>query len=111
MLDTGRDDLDPARRLAVQAAELALLLGAADADRVGATDDLGLGSFAPFRLEIAAFGLHLGQGVERADERQVELVLDAMRDESAEPVVGVQHIGGRVVLDVVDHRVAELAED
>ena len=110
VLDSGRDDLDPARGLAVEAEELALLLGAADADRVGAADDLGLGALAPLGLEIAALGLHLGERVERADERQVELVLDAVADEAAEPVVGVQHIGGRVVLDVVDHGVAELVD-
>ena len=51
VLDARRDDLDLAGRLAVQPAELALLLGAADADRVGAADDLGLGTFAPLRLE------------------------------------------------------------
>src|SRR4029079_605638 len=52
VFDTGGDDLDLARRLAVEPQELTLLLGAADADRVGATDDLGLGAFAPLRLPV-----------------------------------------------------------
>ena len=90
MLDTGGDDLDAAARVAVQPAELALLLRAADADRVGAADDLVLGTLAPQRLEVAALGLDLGERVERADERQVELVLDAVGDDAAEPVVGVE---------------------
>ena len=33
-----------------------------------------------------------------------------MADETAEPVVGVQHIGRRVVLDVVDHGIAEVVD-
>ncbi len=40
----------------------------------------------------------------------IELVLDAVGDEPAEPVVGVQDVGRRIVLDVVDHGVAELVE-
>ena len=31
-------------------------------------------------------------------------------DEAAEPVVGVQHVGRRVVLEVVDHGIAELVD-
>jgi hypothetical protein len=93
MLHARGNDLDATLRVAVQAAELALLLGAADADGVGAGDDLLLGTMAPLRLQVAAFGLHLGQRVERADERDVELVLDAMRNQAAEEVVGVHHVG------------------
>ena len=111
VLDARGDDLDPPARIAVEAAELALLLGAADADRVGAVDDLGLGPLAPDRLRIAALGLDPGEGVERGDERQLELVLDAVRDEAAEPVVGVHHVGAGTVLEVVDHGVAELVDD
>ena len=70
VLDPRGDHLDPAGGVAVQPAELALLLGAADADRVGAPDDLGLGPLAPHRLGVAALGLHLGERVERRDERQ-----------------------------------------
>ena len=47
VLDGRRDDLDAPGRVAVEAAELALLLRAADADRVAAADDLGLGPVAP----------------------------------------------------------------
>ena len=82
VLDAGGDDLDAPGRVAVQPAELALLLGAADADRVGAADDLGLGALAPQRLEVAALGLDPGQRVERGDERQVELVLEAVADDA-----------------------------
>ena len=104
VLDAGRDDLDATLRVAVQAAELALLLGAADADGVGAGDDLVLGAVAPLGLVVAALGLHLGQRVERADERDVELVLDAVRDQAAEEVVGVHDVGRAIVLQVVDDR-------
>ena len=48
--------------------------------------------------------------MERADERQIELVLDAVADETAEPVVGVQHVGGRVVLEMIDHGITELGD-
>ena len=47
MLDARGDDLEPSLRVAVVEAELIGLLLAADADRVGAVDDLGLGAIAP----------------------------------------------------------------
>ena len=107
----GRDDLDAALRIAVQAAELALLLDAADADRVGARDDLGLGPVAPDRLGVAALGLHPGERVERRDERDVEDVLEAVGDDAAEPVVGVHDVGAAVGREVLEHAVGELVED
>lgn len=110
MLHARGNDLDATLRVAVQPAELALLLGAADADGVGAGDDLLFGTMAPLRLQVAAFRLHLGQRVKRADERDVELVLDSMRNQAAEEVVGMHHVGGRFVLEVVDDTVAELGE-
>ena len=89
VLDGRRHDLDRAGGVAVQAAELALLLRAADADGVAAADDLRLGPVPPRRLEVAALGLDPGQGVERRDERQVEVVLEPVADHAAQPVVAV----------------------
>ncbi len=93
MLDAGSDDLDAALRVAVQPAELAFLLGTADQDCVGAADDLAFGAVAPLGFEVAAFRLHSGERVKGADEGNVELMLQAMRDETAEEIVGVQHVG------------------
>ena len=45
------------------------------------------------------------------DEREVELVLEAVGGEAAEPVVGVQHVGREVAVEVVRHAVAELVDD
>ena len=92
VLDGRRDDLDAPGRVAVEATELALLLGAADADRVAAADDVGLGPVAPLRLEVAALGLDPGQRVERRHERDVEGVLEAVADHAAQPVVAVDDV-------------------
>ena len=96
VLDAGRDDLDPTLRVAVQPAELLLLLDAADADGVGAVDQLGLGAVAPAGFRVAALGLDPGQRVERRHERDVEGVLDAVGDDAAQPVVGVDDVGAAV---------------
>ena len=95
VLDGRRDDLDAPGRVAVQAAELALLLRAADADGVAAADDVGLGPVAPRRLEVAALGLDPGQRVERRHERHVEGVLEAVPDDAAQPVVAVDDVDAR----------------
>ena len=91
--------------------ELLLLLDAAHADRVGAVDDLRLGTITPLRLGVAPFGLDAGEGVERRDERDVELVLDAVRRNSAQPVVGVNDVGAAVRPEVIEHPVGELVDD
>ena len=90
-------------RVAVQPAELLLLLDAADAHGVGAVDQLGLGAVAPTRFGVAAFGLDPRQGVERRHERDVEHVLDAVRDDAAQPVVGVHDVGPAGGGDVGEH--------
>ena len=110
VLDAGGDDLEPTSRIAVVAAELVGLLVAAHADRVGAVDDLGLGTITPVGFEVAAVGLHPGERVERRDERQVELVLESVADEAAEPVVGVDHIGSVVAGEPVEHPSTELVD-
>ena len=69
VLDGRRHRLDDPVGIAVQTAELTLLLRTADADGVAAADHLGLGTVAPLRLEVAALGLDPGEGVERRDER------------------------------------------
>jgi hypothetical protein len=111
VLHTRSDDLDAAARVAVQPAELVLLLGAVHADRVGAGDDVVLGLVAPLALQVATLGLHLGQRVERGHERQVQLVLQPVGHEPAQEVVGVEDVGGRRGAQVFGHPVAELVED
>jgi hypothetical protein len=104
VLHPGRDDLDASLRVAVETSELLLLLDAAHADRVGAVDQLGLGSVTPAGLGVAALGLHAGDRVERRHERDVEDVLDAMRGHfAAQPVVGVHDVGAAVGQQVLEH--------
>jgi hypothetical protein len=110
VLDAGRHDLDPPSGGAVQAAELLLLLDAADADRVGAVDQLSFRGVAPAGLGVAALGLDARQRVERGDERDVEDVLDAMGDDSAQPVVRVHDIRAAVGGDVIEHAGRERVE-
>ena len=107
MLDGRRHGLDHAVRVAVQAAELTLLLRAAHADRVAAPDHLGLGSVAPLRLEVAALGLDPRQGVERRHQRHVEAVLQAVAGNPTEPVVAVDHVDSTGRLDVLADPVGE----
>ncbi len=107
VLDGRRHRLDHAVRVAVQTAELALLLRTADADRVTATDHVGLGAVAPLRLEVAALGLDPGQGVERRNQRHVEAVLEAMAGDTAQPVVAVDHVDTARGRDVVADAVGE----
>ncbi len=111
VLDTRRDDLDLALGIAVEAPELLLFLDAAHADRVGAVDQLGLGPIAPTWLGIAALGLHPRERVERRHERDVELVLDAVGDEPAQPVVGVHDVGATVLGEILEHTIGELVDD
>ena len=114
VLDSRRHGLDHAMGIAVEPAELALLLGTADADRITAADHLGLGAVAPHRLEVAALGLDPGQGVERRDQRDVEAVLEAMAGDAAQPVVAVNHVyaasGFNVLGDAVGEHVDLLGE-
>ena len=111
MLDRGGDDLDAPRRVAVQAAELLLFLHTTDADGIGAADDLVLGLGSPLGFEVATFGLHLGQRVEGADERHLAQVLQPVRRLTAEPVVGVGHIGWERPVEVVVHPGDEVVDD
>jgi hypothetical protein len=110
VLDGRRHDLDAARGVAVEPAELALLFRAADADGVAAFDDLGFGLIPPRRLEVAALGLDPRQRVERGDERDVELVLEAVADDAAQPVVAVHGVDPRPVPDVLGDTGSECVE-
>ncbi len=109
VLDAGRHDLHPARRVAVVPPELALLLRAAHADGVGTADDLHLGQLPPRGLGVTPLGLHPGQGVEGADQGQVQLVLDAVAGHPGQPVVGVDQVGAAGSLQVGDDGGRELA--
>ena len=86
VVHAGRHDADPPGVAAVERGDLVGLDGAGREDGVGAVDDgrLGLGP------AVGHVGLHLlghrfrldpVEGVERAHERQVELVLDHVAGE------------------------------
>ena len=110
VLDGRRDDLDAAGGIAVQPAELTLLLGAAHADGVAAPDDLGLGLIAPARLEVATLRLDPGQRVERRDQRQVEVVLEPVTDDPAQPVVAVDDVDAGPGQEVLADPAGELVD-
>ena len=107
VLDRRRHDLDDAVRVAVEAAELALLLRTAHADGVAAADHLGLGTIAPLRFEVATFRLDAGEGVERRDQRHVEAMLEAVPGDAAEPVVAVDDVDSAAGFDVLGDAVGE----
>ena len=61
--------------------------------QIGARDHFVLDARAVLGVVVdAGFGLHARERVERRDERQVELVLQPVRDRAREPVVPVQHV-------------------
>ena len=111
MLDTRCDDLQASLRITEVQPELVGLLLATDADGVGTVDDLCLGAITPQRFGVAVGGLDTGQGVKRRDERHVEFVLEAMTDDTAQPVVAVDDIGSVVAGDPVEDAVSELVGD
>ena len=77
----------------VQRGELRPLVGRRREHEVGARDHLVLDARAVLGVVVdAGFGLHAGQRVERRDQREVELVLQAVRDRTREPVVAVEHV-------------------
>ena len=105
VVDPEGDDADAAGVGAVERGDLLGLDAARGQHGVGAVDDRRLGLGPPVgHVGLDLFGHRFGldpvQRVERADERQVELVLDDMAGEPGEPVVGV-HRGEGAVLVVV----------
>ena len=102
VVHAGGHDADPRRVGAVELGDLGRLDGAGGEDRVRAPDHgrLGLGPDVPgVRLDLLGAGLGLDpvQRVERRHQGEVELVLDGVPGDAAEPVVGVHGIEGQVV--------------
>ena len=87
--------------------ELGGLDVAAGEHRVGAGEDGGLLVGAVLRLALEVIGLHPLEGVKGHQQRDVQLVLEAVPGESAQPVVGVDGVGAAVRLDVGGHLVGE----
>ncbi len=123
VLDTGGDDADPGGVGPVELGELGRLHRARGEHGVRAPDDRGLG----LRPEVGGVGLdflgaRLGldpvEGVEGRHQRQVELMLDRVAGDPAEPVVGVDRVEGRGVVtavgtgggDRLDHPLGKLVD-
>ena len=93
VVDAGRDDLDALGIGAVVTHELVLLLERRRDDEVGTAHDFGFDP-RPHRHVVGEtdLGLHPVEGVERGDEREIELVLQPVTDGARHPVVRVQHV-------------------
>ena len=109
VVDAGRHDADAPGVAAVERHDLVGLDGARRQHGVGAVDDgrLGLGpAVRHVRLDLLGhrLGLHPVEGVERAHERQVQLVLDHVAREPRQPVVGVHRRVGQPAAVVVARR-------
>ncbi len=107
MIDTWWHDLDAPGSRSVEALELRGFLGAAREDRVGAADDLDLGAHAALGLLVARFGLDASEGVKGRDEREPELVLQAVSREARQPVVRMDDVSAPAGFDVVADLVGE----
>ena len=95
MVDAGRDDLDAIGVGVVERRELRAFVVGRGEHQVRARDDLVLDARAQFRVVFeTGVRLDAGERVERRDERQVELVLELVRDRAGEPVVRVQDVDG-----------------
>ena len=115
------------RRLAaVERRDLVGLDGARREDGIGTTDDGRLGLGAPVgHVGLHLLGhrlcLHAVERVERAHQREVQLVLDHVARQAREPVVGVDGRVGQVAARVaaghgcgghtLEHPVGELVDD
>ncbi len=103
VVDAGRHDFDAIERGVVQRCELRALVVRRREHQVGARDHFVLDPRAVLGVVVdAGFGLHPGERVERRDEREVELVLQPVRDRAREPVVAVQHVD-RLALEHAGH--------
>ena len=111
MFDPRSDDLDATVRVAVQPSELLLFFDATDADRVRALDDLGFGPVAPLRLGVTTLGLDPCERVERRHERHAQFVLEVVSDDTTQPVVAVDDVGGAVGPEPLHHAMTELVRD
>ncbi len=104
MVDTRRHDLDAIEVGVVERRELRAFVVGRREHQVGARHDLVLDARAVLGVVVdAGFGLHAGERVERRDEREIELVLQPVRDRAREPVVAVQHVD-RLALEHPAHR-------
>ena len=110
-----RHDLDPILGRAVQHLQLIALGTGGREHQVGAVHDLVLDPGAQLRIIVDA-GIRLDprQGVERRDEREIQLVLEPVPDRAREPVVRVQRVVRDALIDQVergrDHGIDELDE-
>ena len=111
MVHPGRDHLDTGPFGAVQVNELSDLLGTVCQQDVGAPHHLALGPDPPWRLRIATLGLHHAEGVEGRDEWEVQLVLQTMPCDRAQPVVGEDPVVARVGGQPGGHAVCEVVDD
>ena len=103
VVDPGRHDADARRLAAVERRDLLGLDRARGQDRIGAVDDGRLGLGPPVghvRLHLLGhrLGLHPVERVERADQRQVQLVLDHVAGQPRQPVVGVHRGVGQAAV-------------
>ena len=101
MIHAGGHDVDPPWFAAVERRDLVRLDRARRQDGVGAVDDGGLGlgpavGHVGLHLLWHRLGLDTVEGVEGADERQVQLMLDHVPREAREPVVGVHRGVGQL---------------
>ena len=95
-VDALRHDLDAVGIGAVEADELLPLVGGRRDDEIGAAHDLRLDAGPEVDVVVDPhLGLHPVERVERGDERQPELVLEAMPHRARHPVVGVDDVVGR----------------
>ena len=115
MVDARRDDLDAVGGRAVQLLQLVSLGSGGRQHQIRARDDLVLDTRTELGVVVdPRVRLHAGQGVERGDERKVQLVLQPMADRAGEPVVGVQRVVLNSLVDEIKggrhHRIHQLDE-
>jgi hypothetical protein len=80
-------------------------------NRVGTRDDFGLGLNSTLWFCIASFSFDAGKGVERRDQGQRQLVLEAMSDHARQPIVDMNRIGSIGTLQVTSNAVGKLVKN
>ena len=111
VIDTRRDNLDSRGIGAVKINQLRHFCSTIRQDRIGARNDFGFGLHANLWLFVTGFCLHPCKRVECRNERQREFMLQAVTNDSGQPVVGMDRVGTAIASKVSRDAITKFIED
>jgi hypothetical protein len=111
VINPRRNDFDSRGVRAVEINQLRNFCSAIGQDRIGACDDFGFSLHANLWLFVARFRLHARKRVECRNKRQRKFMLQAVTNNSGQPVVGVNRVGAAVASEVPRDTFAKFIEN